>query len=251
MNRSRKRSESEKQPLTHSQIEQIRKKQRSTHLQQQQQPLPLPTQLQPGTRIIDLNTPGLVPPDFREHKQTAISRFIASKPPNTSTRKPQKREEQLPSIPPRDARVPPTPSEEDAYGVLSMLSGLRNANSGKGDSVPSFIVDQRHREPYKKQLSNKKKMDKGRTLAEQIDRNSPGRSRSSPTRGNMTARDLSELVKTEIPPLPTPEYESEEHKRQYNWGGKTKRKKRRKPKTKRKKLTKKHKHKKRKSTRKK
>ena len=250
MQSSRKRSESKKQPLTHEQIEQIRKKPRSTHLQQQQ-PLPSPAPLQTGPIILNLETRGVVPPDFGRHKQTGIEFYTANRSTNPSIRKEEKRKEQWQPIPSRDAIVPLTPSEEDAYGVLSMLSGLRDAASGHGNSVPSFIVKQRDSEPYKKQSDSKKRMDNGRTLAEQIDRYSPGDLRSSPTRENMTAWELTKLVKTEKPPLPNPEYISKDHKDQYNLAGKTKRKKRRKQKTKRKKLTKKRKHKKRKSTRKK
>ena len=201
----REHESKKKEPLTYSQLQDRKEKQAQLLLQLQSQSSSAPLQPQSSSAplqnepiILNLETRGVIPPDFGRHKQTAIVDFITKKYPQVN--------------------ASPLPSPR----YLSEI----------GMTQEEQYAHEQYDEIRRRQRS-------------------PGDRRSSPTRENMTARELSELVKTEIPPLPNPEYESDKHKRKFNWGGKTKRKKRRKPKTKRKKLTKKRKHKKRKSTRKK
>jgi hypothetical protein len=159
--------------------------------------------------------------------------------------------------PPRDAQIPLLPSEEEEYDEASYEGDFRSTSSGSGISAPSFIVEQHHNMPYKKQLSSMEKHQQDRIKAEEINKvelrrsdSFQGNERASPTRALMPAHKLSELRIKEHPYQEKARYKSKYHEREYGWG-KTKRKKRRKPKTKRKNHTKKRKHKKRKSIRKK
>ena len=156
------------------------------------------------------------------------------------------------SLPLRD--VSPTTSVEEAYYDAS---DFRTTSSGSGTSLPSFLQDERDKMTYEELKADQAKHEKGRIRASRINKvklrrgnSDQGSRRASPTRGLMTAAELSKVLIKENPYEEKAEYRTDEDRFRYGTG-KTKRKKRRKPKTKRKKHTKKHKYKKRKSIRKK
>lgn len=126
--------------------------------------------------------------------------------------------------------------DEKAYDDIDARS-FRSYGSYPPSPISNIRANMTANELHEIMKNEREKIDKTR--------NSPGNSRNSPTRELMTAKELSTMLRAELPPKPEAVYLSEYHREKYDARGNTKTKKRtRKP-------SKKRKHKKRKSTRKK